>query len=1087
MEVTPIDVAVLGPLRIRLRGHHVDLGDRARRLLLALLARRGAIVGPQVLIDAIWPEDPPNDPRNALQAQVSRLRRALGPAAHHLVTEHGGYRLDLPPDAVDADRLRTAVTRARLCLEVEDPDERAAARTRLAAALDAWAGEPFLEATDDPEAAAERAGLHDLRLEAAERLVEITFADAGNATGVADALDATSGLIARLRPLAEEQPLREPLHRALATALARAGRHREALDVLGRLQRRLRDDGLDPDPATDRLQRAILNHEPVGVPGTAQVRDPGRTRHLDVPALPSPTTSFIGRHREVAEVLHHLRSARAITLTGPGGTGKTRLALEVAHRWVNQEGGRATFVELASLTTDADVLPQVAAAVGVPAGHLPTSGTNLPARRPLADRLASHLAEQELVLVLDNGEHVIDGAAEVVDLLLSTAPNVRVLTTSREPLRVPGEIHVAVPPLGIDDGAGAGGLGGEAVKLFLERARAAAPQHPLGDADLTTVTELCRRLDGLPLAIELAAARIATLPLPALVERLGDRFELLTGGRRTVERQRTLRAVVAWSYDLLDEPQQRLLRRLGVFAGSPSVGLVEEVCADDALPEAAILPTLTDLADRSLLQLTATPHGDTRVRMLETIRDFARLHLAEHDVEVVRDRHARAMAERASQAGRGLQRHEQLRWLERLDAEHDDLRAAIEHLLDHEPTRALGMTCDLAWYWWLRRISEGRSWLERALGASDAHEMAVPVASAWLAFLRAFDQCGEDAVRAAAEDAEVALDRVGAALDPARTATVRGLVAYVHLMVGDAPAQVAQRLDEALTLARSAGDAWVEAATHFSVAVAAAGRGASDVAMRHAREVLRICEESGDRWARFQTLQVTASIHARRGDYDTARGALASAAEVAAEMGITDQVWILRSQHALVTMLAGDLRAAEEQLTAVLDDAARDGQRIPFALHGLGLVAHRAGDEEAAIAWHQKAADRLGALGERHATAEALAGIAFAHAARERWEAAAEAVASALSHLPPEPLTTTHPLLLEAAAAAVEVNDPTLALRRLGRAAALREELGGVIVGGDRFDVDRVEARARQGLHGAHADTALQEGRSADGLLPPIA
>lgn len=1074
MESAPIEVDVLGPLSVRVEGQPVALGTRARRLLLAMLVRRDGAATADVLIDSVWPDGPPAEARNALQAQVSRLRRALGAAGGCVVTDADGYRLALPGGAVDADRLAAAVADA----QANGPDAApAAVAARLAEALTTWRGDPLTEAADDPEGVVEARRLEELHREAIERYAEATLAAGGG-----------SELIPILRPHADAHPDRERLHRALAHALYRAGRQEEALTLLTTLQHRLRDElGLDPDPATTELHRRILAHDPALRAVPTSTAAGGR-------APPRPRTSFVGREHELVEVAAQLRRSRLVTLTGPGGTGKTRLAVEVAIER-RQAGGEVAFVELATVGDAADVLAAVAAGVGTPAPVPVGPGAGGPAsERSLAERLTDHLRNRELLVLLDNCEHVIDAAAAAAGLLLDAAEGVRVLATSREPLRVPGEVLTAVPPLDVPaatdplDPAAARLVG--AVRLFLDRAHAADPRLTLDHRTVGHVVEICRRLDGLPLAIELAAARVASLPVDVLATRLSDRFRLLTTGDRTVERQRTLEAVVAWSYDLLETRQRRLLDRLGVFEGHPTLDLVEQVCTGPEVPTAEVLPILSELADRSLLELVATPGGDTRVRMLETIRDFARARLdADDAASPVRRRHAVAMADRAGVATIGLQGREQLRWLERLDHEHDDLRQALRHLLDHVPERALGMANDLAWYWWLtEHVDEGRRWVRRALEVAPPDTPALALAWTWAAFLGYFARDPEDRIAAALQEVDATLQGHGDRLGDVDRATVLGLSAYVRFVRGHDLEAARSAMSAAADAARAAGNLWVESAAEFALAVAASGSGRPEEAAAHAGRALALSERTGDRWARFQSLQLTSLLHTREGDYAATRRDLAAAAVLAQELGAREQASAMRCQHALATMLAGDLEQAHAELDAVRSDAPPDGPVTALVAHGLGLVAHRAGDEQAAVRHHRAAADTFLAADASEAAAEALAGVAFARAALDDPDGAAAAVSAAAALLRgATPTTTSLPLILEAAAAgAVAAGDADLALRRLGRAAALREPLGAGLVAGERFDVDRVEARARAQLDGDRADAALAAGRTEDGLLPPL-
>jgi predicted ATPase/DNA-binding SARP family transcriptional activator len=1073
VEDAPIELEVLGPLVVRVEGEPVALGRRARQLLLSLLTRRGTTVPADTLAELVWPDGPPTDRRNALQAQVSRLRRALGVAAGCLTTEPTGYRLTVPAGSVDADRLRDAVRVVRDLGPGEDP---AGAAWSLRAALEAWRGDPLAEGLDDPSVVVEASQLAELHLEAVELLAEASLA-----------IGAGSGLVAELRSHADDHPTRERLHRGLAHALYRAGRQQEALEVLAHLQHRLRDElGVDPDPTTVRLHRAILEHDP-------SLRSTRPTRTAALARLPEPRTSFVGREQELGELRQLLDEGRLITLIGPGGTGKTRLALEAARRFQEGGQGEAALVELASLTVADDVLPHVAATLGVGPSVGANPGVGSPSPRPLEDRLTAHLAGRRLLVVLDNCEHLIAAAAAVADRLLDASPTVQVLATGREALRLPGEVRIAVRPLPLPHPSASDPVGrhdGDAVQLFLDRARAVAPAFAVDTDGTRTVTEICRRLDGLPLAIELAAARVATLPIELLAERLSDRFRLLTSGDRTVERQRTLGAVVAWSYDLLDDRQRAVLRRLSVFSGPAALELAEVVCAGGDVAGDDVLPTIAELGDRSLLSLVPTVGGGSRVRLLETIRDYARLRLAEEgDLEAVRTRHALGFADRAQLAAVGLQAADQLAWLARLEQEHDDLRAALACLLDDQPARALRMACDLAWFWWLReQIPEGRGWVERGLAVAGDEAVERALGWGWVAFLRLFDRSEEADIRDAITRAELALDRDAESLSPADRAMVMLLTAYVRLMLGHDPPRAVATMAAAADMARATGESWVESAAHFALAVADANAGRAGAALDHAGRAHDLAERSGDRWARFQSMQLTAMLHVRAGDYAAARADLAAAAELAEEVGAREQARGMRCQHALACMLDGDVDGARSELEEIRARSERDGPVSAVAMYGLGLVAHRVGDEEQAIEHHRVAADRFLEDGFVTEAAEALCGLAFARARLGDADAASAAATSAAALLRGQPDTTTRPLVVEAAAAAAQAaGDAELALRRLGHAAGLREPLGATLVAGERFDVDWVEAGARAELGAPAADAALAAGRDDGQLLDDLA
>ena len=432
--------------------------------------------------------------------------------------------------------------------------------------------------------------------------------------------------------------------------------------------------------------------------------------------LPAELSSFIGRTVELAAVQEALSRTRLVTLTGAGGAGKTRLGLQVAADRIEHHPDGVWFVDLAGLSD-----PRLVAQAVVSTLHLPE-----PAGRPALEALTTHLASRDLLILLDNCEHLITAAAELVDAVLRASPNVRFIATSREPLNVPGEATWRVPSLSLPEEAPDAGLGGseesEAVALFVERARAADPTFALTPERHLVVATICRRLDGLPLAIELAAARVRALSVEEIAARLNDRFSLLTGGARTaLPRQRTLEAAVGWSYDLLAPDERRLFARLSVFAGTFDLAAVEAVCSGDGIPRDQVLDLLAKLVDKSLVSALHVS-GRSRYRLLETLRDYARNRLSESpDATTVRDAHTRWAVAFAEAAGAQVLGPEQSRWLEDIAASLDDLRAALEWTLEADDRQTgLRLMVGLRQWWPIGALREARQWLEKLLADPEA-------------------------------------------------------------------------------------------------------------------------------------------------------------------------------------------------------------------------------------------------------------------------------------------------------------------------------------------------------------------------------
>lgn len=738
-------------------------GPRRRALLALLLLDAGRIVTVERLVDGLYGEHPPAGVANALQSQVSRLRQVLPrPVEFH----PAGYRLAAEPEDVDAYRFQRLADDGRAALAAGAPD-RAAAQLRGALAL--WRGPALADVGDAPFAPPQVARLEELRVMAVEDRVEADLALGGHRDVVAD-----------LRQLVAAHPLRERLRGQLMRALYGSGRQAEALEAYEDARRELAETlGADPGPELAAVHLAVLRSAPGLMPAPAPVRVPlpatapastpepfalpstaavvpipaqshgrplGDPDGSDVPrgtsgtevkaapasdapafhsALPAQLTSFVGRGEELERIASQLDQGRLVTLIGPGGAGKTRIAVEAARRY-GWGGTQTCFVELAGVADPAEVPQAVLSALGLreSGGLLATGG---PAPDPVG-RLAAALEDRALLLVLDNCEHVVAETARLVALLLAGCSELRVLSTTREPLGITGETLCPVGALLLPP-AGTGHRRARefpAVRLFAERARAVQPHFDL-EADLDAVLRLCTALDGLPLAIELAAARLRSLSAAEIAVRLGavsaadsadptgmrpdERFRLLSRGSRTAQpRQQTLRGVVDWSWDLLSETERTVLRRASVFAGGWTLDAAEAVCADGQAIEAYdVLDLVDSLVDKSLV-MTWRPAGGAgiRYRLLETIRAYSVDRLEEAgETEWARRSHAAYFLGLAGAADPHLRRAEQLVWLRRLSAEHENLHAALRRAADAgDITTGLRLTAELSTYWMLRGMRQ---------------------------------------------------------------------------------------------------------------------------------------------------------------------------------------------------------------------------------------------------------------------------------------------------------------------------------------------------------------------------------------------
>jgi predicted ATPase/DNA-binding SARP family transcriptional activator len=813
-----VQIRLLGGFVVVRDGAPVPAGEwrlrKARTLVKLLALTPDQRLHRDVLLDALWPGRDVASAVNNLHQALHVARRVLAGAG-----PHGGL-LELRDDVValraqglvdvDVRRFERLIALARAGGEVD----------ALRAAVAAYTGDLLPEDRFDEWAVRRREELResfcDLLADLADRTAELAASAGAAGAGGYEA----ESLAAVQRVLALD-PLHERAVRGLMRRLAAGGRRSEALARYERLRDDLRTAyGTDPDPETRRLYRDLLTDGHDGEPlRSDQPPGPPVSRHNLAPAL----TSFVGREREISDVHRLLVPGGLLTLTGVGGAGKTRLAEEAARRLLGAYPDGVWIAELARVSDPHLVADTVAAALGLD----PAAGSQ--PLRTLVDRLAG----DTLLLVLDNCEHLLSACADLAAAVRRACPGVTVLATSREPLHVPGEVTFRVPSLELPESADAGNPDRLAtlasVRLFLDRARDVRPGFTLDAGNAAPVVEICRRLDGIPLALELAAARVSHLEAAEIAERLSEALSLL-GRRGEITRHATLRAALEWSHALLSDDEQILLRRLAVFAGSFTLPTAEQVCADDRLPRDEILDCLGRIVDKSLVQIERAGER-TRYRLLETIRQLARERLTaagEADTfEAAHCRHFLSVAlENDPDRTSGLvAERPQL-----LDVDHDNLRAALGWALRHDHARALLLGVSL-WRYWLARghFVEGAGWLERILAVSSAPSPERSRALFALAVLEA--RRGLSDRMAVLGDAAVAAAERSDAPDVAYARVMRGI-----LRLGGADLDEAERTAAAV-LAESPAAAPVTTAACWLAALAALFR--EDVSL--ARERFTAC------------------------------------------------------------------------------------------------------------------------------------------------------------------------------------------------------------------------------------------------------
>ncbi|OEJ93958.1 hypothetical protein J116_005185 [Streptomyces thermolilacinus SPC6] len=934
-----VRLLLLGPLGLRAQdGRPISPGGRRVGLLIARLALNPAeLVPTSTLITDLWEDEPPAAGGvNALHRLVSRARRTLGQAGHDdasVISGPGGYTLTVGPADVDAHQFERLAAKGRRLLRAGAPEQAAPV---LREALSLWRGAALPEFADTGFASRAAARLEELRLAAVEDHIEARL-DLGGAPE----------LLAELYGLTATHPLRERATGLLMRALQLSGSPAEALAAYERLRAALADAlGAVPSAELRRIHAEALSdgarrdpgRAPGGGPAVAPRHSggPGTAARASVPAsppasapasgqpagtappagkpgqpagkpgLPSPITRFVGRAGELQRVAASLRGSRLVTLYGPGGVGKTRLATEFASRADAGTADLVCLVELVGLGSGDDLPDTVARALGLPGTPLleqPQPG------RSRFDQLTAFLSARRVLLVLDNCEHLITEVSRFAAELLAACPRLLLLATSREPLMITGEALCRVGPLRLP-ASEAEAEHSTAVELFCDRAALVRPGFALTPANTAQVVEICRKLDGLPLAIELAAARLRSMSVQQITERLDDRFRLLTVGNSTsAARHRTLRATMDWSWELLTEPERALARRLSAAGNGVTEEAAAAVGAGAGLTEDDVPYVLSSLVDKSLLHLWEVKGGEMRYRMPETTRAYCAERLAEagerESAEAACTRHFLALAERAAEGLRGA---DQPRWIARLDADHGNVLLALRRAVDGEDIdTAVRLGLAMSWYWVMRG-----HYTEANIRCAELLRFGARVpdgAAALFTMLRLLlpapvghDRDDEGRDRGIAEAARRARDGDAMSEHP----LLALLEPKCWLLVGEH-----EEMERSARRACAHPEPWARASGRAALGFAAETAGDVGAGERHLRAALESFRELGDQWSTGQLTCMLSRFTSLRGDAEGALALLHEARAAIEAVGSADAIAQIRIRLGIEQLRSGEHDAAE--------------------------------------------------------------------------------------------------------------------------------------------------------------------------------
>jgi predicted ATPase/DNA-binding SARP family transcriptional activator/tetratricopeptide (TPR) repeat protein len=1065
-----MEIRVLGPFEmVGDDGQLMDVGGHLpQALLVALALADGRLVPADQLLDQVWPGEGLGD-RNRLQVHISRLRKVLG--SDRIVTRAGGYSLELAAGVLDAARFGQLAADGRAALQRQDA---AGAGRLLRQALGLWRGRPLAEFADAGFAPGVITRLEEARLAATEDRIEAELMLGGHGE-----------LTGELEALVLEHPLRERLWGQLIVALYRAGRQGGALGACRRARAVLADElGVDPGPGLRKLEAAVLGQDPALDAPAAVPADAGGHRPGNLPAAPS---ALIGRAAELGAVVSLLRGSRLVTITGTGGVGKTRLAIEAARSLLDRYRDGVWLVELAPVGEDAAVADAAGAAVGV----APEAGRG--AGADMLERLGKFLARRQALLVLDNCEHIIDGAARFADNLLARCPELQILATSRESLAVAGESVWPLQPLAID----------AASELFVTRAGAIAPGFPADEHAMATITEICARLDGLPLAIELAAARVRALAPGDILARLADQFRLLTDGSRTaLPRHQTLRAVIDWSYDLLFDDERRVFERMSAFAGLFPLEAAEDVCAGSGIAREDVADQLAHLVGKSLVTAVQTGRG-VRFGMLQTLAEYGRERLAARgELAGVRARHTRWVTSVADVP----EREHGPAWFATVREFASDIRRAMESALAAGDWDAsLGIICGMGWFWAMGgaigSAGDGWQWLTAGL-ALPQPVTARRVRTLAFAELLALTQGRDDALAYGEQAVELG-----------RAAGDRPARAFAVWLHGSALAGVFGELERAIGLLEEAGALLEAEADDWSAGLAALTRGVAALARRDLGQAQLLLRGAADRFARSSNilgegaaLRHLADLAVLRGSYDDAISALEEMLSILpAEV---HPAGIVRMAQ-LGCLYAFQGRPGESgRWHASAEAAAEDQQHLHllvFACNARGLTLRRLGRPGEAEQCHARALELCRERNVPEGLAMAHSSLGYIAELRDDAQAAERHHRAGLQAACEVADRQGQALALEGLAGAVLLRgDASAAGRLLGAASAFREGAVGTVMGqgtamretiigrlleAERNDTGRTgTGRTGSGRTGtAPRDQAAFDAAYAEGLRDPLA